>query len=61
MWIDSPSIFAIWNNLNMIVELERGRNYSFAEISKILTDVGFKNIERRSLAGPAEILIGYKK
>ena len=45
----------------MIVELERGRNYSFAEISKILTDVGFKNIERRSLAGPAEILIGYKK
>jgi hypothetical protein len=48
-------------SLNMIVELERGRNYSFAEISKILTDIGFKNIERRSLAGPAEIVIGYKK
>jgi len=48
-------------SLNMIVEQERGRNYSFAEISKILTDVGFKNIEKRPLAGPAEIVIGYKK
>jgi predicted transcriptional regulator len=48
-------------SLNMIVELERGRNYSFAEISNILTDVGFKNIEKRPLAGPAEIVIGYKK
>ena len=48
-------------SLNMIVELERGRNYSFAEISKILTDVGFKITERRSLAGQAEIVIGYKK
>ena len=28
---------------------------------KILTDVGFKNIEKRPLAGPAEIVIGYKK
>jgi hypothetical protein len=48
-------------NLNMIVELERGRNYSFAEISKMLTEVGFKSIEKRPLAGPAEIVIGYKK
>src|SRR5712691_3922158 len=48
-------------SLNMIVELERGRNYSFAELSKILTDVGFNNIEKRPLAGPAEIVIGYKK
>ena len=48
-------------SLNMIVELERGRNYSFAEISKILTDVGFRNIEKRSLAGPAEIVRGHKK
>jgi len=47
-------------NLNMIVELERGRNYSFSEISKMLTEVGFKNIEKRPLAGPAEIVIGYK-
>ena len=48
-------------SLTMILEQARGRNYSFVEISKILTDVGFKNIERRSLAGPAEIVIGYKK
>jgi hypothetical protein len=27
----------------------------------MLTDVGFTNIERRPLAGPAEVVIGYKK
>jgi len=48
-------------SLNMVLELERGRNYSFAEISKMLTAVGFKSIEKRPLAGPAEIVIGYKK
>jgi hypothetical protein len=46
--------------LNMMVETSGGRNYSFAEISEILTEIGFKNIEKRSLAGPAEIVIGYK-
>jgi hypothetical protein len=48
-------------SLNMVLELDRGRNYSFAEISKMLTEVGFKSIEKRPLAGPAEIVIGYKK
>jgi hypothetical protein len=45
----------------MIVDQPVGRNYSFAEVSKMLTDVGFTNIERRPLAGPAEVVIGYKK
>jgi hypothetical protein len=27
----------------------------------MLTGVGFKNIEKRPLAGPAEIVIGYKR
>jgi 3-hydroxy-5-methyl-1-naphthoate 3-O-methyltransferase len=48
-------------SLNMILEMNEGRNYSFAEISNMLSDVGFQNIERRPLAGPAEIVIGYKK
>jgi hypothetical protein len=47
--------------LNMMIESSGGRNYSFAEISKMLTDVGFTNVEKRSLAGPAEIVIGYKE
>jgi len=45
----------------MIIEQPQGRNYSYEEVSKMLIDVGFKNIERRPLAGPAEIVIGYKR
>jgi hypothetical protein len=44
----------------MIVDQTQGRNYFFSEVSKMLTDVGFTNIEKRPLAGPAEIVIGYK-
>lgn len=47
--------------LNMIVETNGGRNYSFVEIADMLKQAGFKNPEKRSLAGPAEIAIGYKK
>jgi hypothetical protein len=46
--------------LNMIIETNGGRNYSFAEISEMLKKAGFKNIEKRPLAGPAQIAIGYK-
>jgi hypothetical protein len=46
--------------LNMMVETSGGRNYSVTEIFEMLTEVGFENIEKRSLAGPAEIVIGYK-
>ena len=46
--------------LNMMVETSGGRNYSYSEVSEMLTGVGFKNIEKRPLAGPAEIVIGYK-
>ena len=48
-------------SLTMIIEQPQGRNYSYEEVSKMLIDVGFKNIERRPLAGPAEIVIGYKR
>lgn len=49
-------------SLNMIVDQPEDRSYSFPEVSKkMLTDVGFTNIEKKSLAGPAEIVIGYKK
>jgi hypothetical protein len=27
---------------------------------RLLSDVGFTNIEKRPLAGPAEVIIGYK-
>jgi hypothetical protein len=43
-----------------MIETSGGRNYSFAEISKMLSGVGFLDIEKRSLAGPAEIIIGHK-
>jgi tRNA A58 N-methylase Trm61 len=47
--------------LTMIVENSRGRGYSYSEISQMLTEAGFKNIEKRPLIEPAEIVIGYKK
>jgi hypothetical protein len=56
-----PAFVICCLSLTMILEQARGRNYSFVEISKMLTEVGFKNIEKRPLAGPAEIVIGYKK
>jgi hypothetical protein len=47
--------------LNMIIESYDGKNYSYAEIADMLKQAGFKNIEKQPLAGPAEIVIGYKK
>lgn len=47
--------------LTMIVENSGGSGYSYNEILQILTEVGYKNIERRPLIEPAEIVIGYKK
>lgn len=46
--------------LNMIIETNGGKNYSYAEIVDMLNQAGFKRSERRALAGPAEIIIGYK-
>jgi 3-hydroxy-5-methyl-1-naphthoate 3-O-methyltransferase len=46
--------------LNMIIETYGGKNYSYTEIVDMLKQAGFKRPERRSLAGPAEIVIGYK-
>jgi hypothetical protein len=39
--------------LNMIIETYGGKNYSYAEIVGKLNQVGFKRLERRSLAEPA--------
>jgi 3-hydroxy-5-methyl-1-naphthoate 3-O-methyltransferase len=47
--------------LNMIVENSGGRGYSYSEISQMLTEAGFKSIEKRPLIEPAEIVIGYKR
>jgi predicted O-methyltransferase YrrM len=46
--------------LNMIIETYGGKNYSYAEIVDMLNQAGFKRAERRSLAGAADIVIGYK-
>ena len=47
-------------SLTMIIDQPEGRNYSFQEVSRMLTDVGFTNIEKRPLVGPADLVIGYK-
>jgi SAM-dependent methyltransferase len=48
-------------SMNMIIETEGGRNYSFAEISRMLASAGFSNIEKQVLVGPVSIVIGYKR
>ncbi|AFU58269.1 putative o-methyltransferase, family 2 [Candidatus Nitrososphaera gargensis Ga9.2] len=53
--------FAALMGMNMIIETEGGRNYSFAEISKMLASAGFSKIEKRPLLGPASVVIGYKR
>jgi 3-hydroxy-5-methyl-1-naphthoate 3-O-methyltransferase len=45
--------------LTMILENSGGRSYSYSEVSQMLTEVGFKSIEKRPLIEPAEIIIGY--
>jgi 3-hydroxy-5-methyl-1-naphthoate 3-O-methyltransferase len=47
--------------LNMIVESNGRRYYSFAEISKMLNAAAFNGIEKRPLARPAELVIGCKQ
>jgi hypothetical protein len=44
----------------MLIENSGGRSYSYSEISDMLREVGFKNIQKRPLIEPAEIVIGYK-
>jgi hypothetical protein len=46
--------------LTMLIENSGGRSYSYSEISDMLREVGFKNIQKRPLIEPAEIVIGYK-
>jgi 3-hydroxy-5-methyl-1-naphthoate 3-O-methyltransferase len=47
--------------LTMILEHKEGRNYSYSEVSEMLSNAGFKDIHQKSLSGPADIIIGYKK
>jgi len=47
--------------LTMIIENNRGRSYSYDEVSQMLKEAGFKDIEKRRLVEPAEIIIGYKR
>lgn len=46
--------------LNMMIETEGGRGYSFVEIRKMLKDTGFIDIRRHILVGPASIVVGQK-
>jgi hypothetical protein len=46
--------------LNMLIETYGGKNYSYAEIADMLKQASFKRTEKRPLAAPAEIIIGYK-
>ena len=47
--------------LAMFVNMPKGRNYSHAEVSEMLMDIGFMNMEKRPLPGPAEVIIGHKQ
>lgn len=44
----------------MMLEHDKGRNYSYSEVIEMLEYAGFKNIEKRERPGPTDILIDYK-
>lgn len=46
--------------LTMLIENSGGRSYSYDEISDMLVEAGFKNIQKRPLIELAEIVIAYK-
>ena len=47
--------------LNMLLETNEGKSYSFAEICEMLTEVGFVGIEKKPISNsPGNIIIGYK-
>jgi hypothetical protein len=59
-WIDPP--LSALMGLNMVVETNEGKAYSFAEIHKMLSKTGFNRIGKRQIAGsPGHIIIGHKQ
>lgn len=55
-------VFAALMSLNMLIETQGGQNYTWAEYTEWLTDVGFVDIKRVELSSPASngVLIGRK-
>ena len=47
--------------LTMILEHDEGRNYSYLEVYEMLSNAGFKDMQQKTLDGPADITIEYKK
>ncbi len=47
--------------LTMLIENNRGKSYSYNEVTQMLKGVGIKNLEKRPLVEPADIIIGYKR
>ncbi len=45
--------------LNMMIETEGGRGYTFVEINKMLKDIGFIDIQKHTLARPTSIVVGH--
>jgi hypothetical protein len=47
--------------LNMTVETREGKAYSFAEIYQMLSETGFREIEKIPIPGsPGHIILGHK-
>lgn len=47
-------------SLNMMVDTRGGRSYTFRELRELLRAAGFRTVERRSLYGPAQLVIARK-
>lgn len=47
--------------LNMAIETNEGKAYSFAEINNMLSEIGFTKIEKKPILGsPGHIILGHK-
>jgi predicted O-methyltransferase YrrM len=56
-----PTLSALMG-LNMVLETTEGKSYSFAEVSEMLTEAGFTDIEKKPISNsPGHVILGYKR
>jgi len=56
----SQNAFGLLMSLNMLIETERGFDYTAADCMRWMTDAGFSTTRAEHLVGPDSMVIGMK-
>jgi precorrin-6B methylase 2 len=54
------NVFGLLMSLNMLIETDKGFDFSFADFNKWATEVGFTNCYKMPLAGPSSAVVAVK-